>query len=140
MYSFGDRSRRELRTCHPRIQAVLREAIKHYDFSVIKGERGEVEQQRAVANGASKVNFPDSYHNRRDDETDGVFAVDIVPYPIDWENTQRFHELAEVIKTACKTVGEKDLEWGYDMWKWDLPHWQITKARKKTIIKRKKKS
>ena len=51
--------------------------------------------------------------------------MDIVPYPVDWENLQRFQELSDVVKEACRTVGVSNLHWGYDMWKWDLPHWEI---------------
>jgi len=30
--------------------------------------------------------------------------------------------MKEVIKKH-----DLDIDWGYDMWKWDLPHFQITK-------------
>ena len=52
-------------------------------------------------------------------------AVDIVPYPVDWENIHRFNELSDVMKKACETVGVENLYWGYDLWKWDMPHWEL---------------
>ena len=120
MPNFGKRSLERLETCDPKIQWVMHEAIKHYDFSVLEGHRGEDKQQECFETGASKVKFPNSKHNKYPS-----LAVDIVPYPVDWENLQRFQELSEVVKEACKTVGVSNLHWGYDMWKWDLPHWEI---------------
>ena len=122
MYSFGDRSELCLSTCDPRIVKTLRDAIKYYDFSVIKGFRDKEEQNKAYFDGASKLMFPQSNHNKTPSQ-----AVDIVPYPIDWHNLQRFHELAEVIKKSCIRVEEEDLHWGFDLWNWDLPHWQLGK-------------
>jgi len=120
MYSFGARSERQLSTCDMRIVRVLREAIKEYDFSVLKGERNKEEQNKAYFNGASKLMYPESKHNKSPSQ-----AVDIVPYPVDWDNLQRFHELADVIKKVCIRLDEEDLHWGYDLWKWDMPHWEL---------------
>ena len=86
MPEFGKRSEECLESCDPRIQEVLREAIKHYDFAVIKGHRGEDEQNEAFDTGNSKLRFPQSKHNKHPAQ-----AVDVVPYPVDWENQQRFN-------------------------------------------------
>jgi peptidoglycan L-alanyl-D-glutamate endopeptidase CwlK len=57
-------------------------------------------------------------------------AADVVPYPIDWRNLERFHELAGVVKAVAFTLKdagliESDIEWGGD-WTWkDLPHYQV---------------
>ena len=120
MPSFGKRSQEKLQDCDPRIQLVLQEAIKHYDFSVLEGYRTEEKQQEYFESGASKVQYPNSKHNLCP-----AMAVDVVPYPIDWDNLQRFKELSKVIKTACETVGVDNLHWGFDLWQWDMPHWEI---------------
>ncbi len=120
MPHFGTRSTRELDTCDKRIKKVLNEAIKHYDFSVLKGTRGKTEQNRAYQEGASQLMFPHSKHNSSPSQ-----AVDIVPYPVDWNDKQRFHDLNEVIKKACNKVGEDDMNWGFDLWGWDMPHYQL---------------
>ena len=98
----------------------MREAIKLYDFSVIEGHRAQKEQDAYFESGASKVRFPHSFHNKVPS-----LAIDIVPYPIDWKNLQRFRTLAEIIKDVCEELGEEDLKWGYDKWGWDMPHWQL---------------
>ena len=120
MPSFGTKSQERLETCDPRIQLVLQEAIKHYDFSVLEGHRTEEKQQEYFESGASKVKFHHSKHN-----VFPAMAVDVVPYPIDWDNLQRFKDLSEVIKEACKTVDVSNLHWGYDLWQWDMPHWEL---------------
>jgi peptidoglycan L-alanyl-D-glutamate endopeptidase CwlK len=120
MPSFGNRSLDCLETVHPDIQLVLHEAIKHYDFSVIEGHRTKEKQDEFFKTGASKLPFPKSKHNQYPS-----LAVDIVPYPIDWENLQRFHELAEVVYVAAEKHGVTNLHWGYDLWEWDMPHWEL---------------
>jgi peptidoglycan L-alanyl-D-glutamate endopeptidase CwlK len=120
MPEFGSRSKEKLKTCDPQIQMVLEEAIKHYDFSILEGHRTEEKQQEYFKSGASKVQFPDSKHN-----VSPSMAVDVVPYPIDWSDLHRFKELSEVIKEACETVEVDNLNWGFDLWQWDMPHWEI---------------
>ena len=63
MAEFGKRSEECLASCDERIQLVLREAIKHYDFAVIKGHRGEEEQNRAFQDGKSNAKWGQSKHN-----------------------------------------------------------------------------
>lgn len=122
MASFGHTSRERLSTCDPRIQSVMHEAIKYTDFTVLCGHRGKEEQDSAYRHGFSKVEWPNSKHNTLPSR-----AVDIVPYPIDWQDEGRFHTLADVVKHVAKEMGVK-LVWGGD-WKnfKDLPHWELSK-------------
>lgn len=119
MPKFGTRSRGNLNQCHPDLVSVAEVAIMDYDFSVIEGHRPKSEQDEAFKTGASKLKFPYSKHN-----TLPSFAMDIVPYPVDWENLHRFQELAVVVKKAADRLGV-DIHWGYDLWGWDMPHWQL---------------
>ena len=129
---FGKRSTGHLITCHPHIQLVMNEAIKLTDFSVLCGRRSK-EDQNAAFNAVPKNSFlqwPKSFHNvdpdnPRDPEFPHLsYAADIVPYPIDWENLARFRSLSEVIKEVAEKEGIK-LHWAYDLWQWDMPHWQM---------------
>lgn len=54
----------------------------------------------------------------------GGFAADVIPYPVDYEDLDRFHQLAGVIKAAA-SLEDVELEWGYDLWGKDYPHWQM---------------
>lgn len=85
MYKFSQKSKTNLATCHPLLQLVFNEVINHVDCTVLEGHRGEKEQNEAFDKGFSKVRFPNSKHN-----TYPSMAADVVPFPIDWKDTQRF--------------------------------------------------
>jgi peptidoglycan L-alanyl-D-glutamate endopeptidase CwlK len=104
------------------------EAIKVSDFSVICGFRGEKEQNEAYARGNSKLKWPQSKHNQTPS-----MAVDIVPYPIDWNDELRFRTLGAVVKEIWSQLPPEkkegyELSWGGD-WKTfkDLPHFELRK-------------
>ena len=120
MPAFGRRSRKHLETCDPRIVRILERAIRIVDFAVIQGHRGEAEQEEAYRDDKSDLRWPYSRHNTRPST-----AVDIVPWPGDWEDRERFYFLAGVIMAAAHSENVL-LEWGGD-WKkrHDLPHWQL---------------
>ncbi len=101
-YLFGYNSRKRLDTCHPILQELCEEAIKYIDFSILCGYRTKEEQDKAVAAKASKVEFPNSKHNHLPS-----IAVDIAPYPINWEDTTRFAYLMGVIKGIAMAKGIK---------------------------------
>ena len=92
MPGFSRLSRERLGTCDPRLQEILREAIRYTDFTVLVGHRGKEDQERAKADGFSKVGWPRSKHNHRPS-----LAVDVAPYPIDWKNRERFYYLGGVL-------------------------------------------
>ena len=123
MPHFGEKSTERIMTCHTDLRLVMYEAIKIYDFSVLKGHRPEHEQNAAYASGASELEWPFSKHNLIPSE-----AIDIAPYPIDWENLHRFKTLAEIVKDCAKGL-EIEIAWGWDLWNWDMPHWQLTRQR-----------
>ena len=126
MPSFGHTSEQKLKNLHPKLVLILRQAIKLYDFSVLETHRGIDEQIKLFNEGKSKVKS--SKHNLSPAE-----AVDIAPYPIDWEDTKRFYYLAGIIKTLASENGIA-IRWGGD---WDsdtdfadntfndLPHFEL---------------
>jgi len=120
MPSFGRRSKSRLGTCHNLLQEILEEAIKEYDFSVLCGHRGKEDQDAAFNSGNSKLKFPQSKHNKMPS-----LAVDIAPYPIDWNNIDRFKDLGKIIKRIADEKGI-DLSWGGDWRSFkDYPHFQL---------------
>ena len=120
MYNFGKKSLEKISELHPDLQKVCHEAIKHIDFSVICGHRGEKEQNEAYEKGNSKLKYPNSKHNNQPSN-----AFDATPYPCDWNDINLFMELAVVIKKAAETVGVK-ISWGgdWDSFK-DYPHFEL---------------
>jgi len=120
--SLGRRSRERLATCHPdlrRFVNALVEALpEHEDLTVLCGHRTQAEQDAAVARGASKTPWPRSRHNSLPAQ-----AVDIAPYPIEWDNAERWAWFGSLGKQVAETLG-LDIEWGGE-WGWDAPHWQL---------------
>ena len=128
MPRFGTKSRGRLSSCHPDLQKVFNQVIKEIDCSILCGQRGEKEQNKAFDEGRSKVRFPDGRHNANPSN-----AVDVAPYPIDWKDRERFNLFAGYVLGIADSMGIK-LRWGGD-WDqdWtvkdnkfdDLPHFEI---------------
>jgi len=102
MPTFGKTSAEKLATCHPNLQRVLNEAIKYVDFSVTCGHRGEIEQNKAFAEGKSKLKWPHGEHNKQPS-----CAVDVAPVPLNWNDAESFTLLAGVIYGIACTMGIK---------------------------------
>lgn len=108
MPSFGERSEAVLATVDADIVRVMREVVKHFDCRAISGHRGEEEQERLFAEGKTKARYGQSPHNRNPS-----MAVDIVPYPVDWQDTDRMTYFAGFVVGTAKRMGV-DLTWGGD--------------------------
>ena len=111
MPSFSSSSRSRLAKAHPLLQDIMNEAIKQYDFTILDSQRGRADQEKAFREGKSKAHFGQSAHN-----WSPSVALDVAPFPIDWNDTKRFHDLAAIILNIAR---EKNipLRWGGD---WDM--------------------
>ena len=128
MAKFSPTSAARLATCDERLQRVFNEAIKHWDITILCGQRGQAEQEQAFKDGASTKHWPDSNHN-----TEPSQAVDASPYPIDWNDQHRWRYFAGLIIGLAAGMGIK-LRSGVD-WDGDLdlnehklkdaPHFEI---------------
>jgi len=122
MYGFSRRSLINLSTCDDRLQQIAEEAIaiSPIDFTVLCGHRTKKQQLIAYEEGKSKVQWPDSKHNNSPS-----LALDLAPYPIDWNDRERFFLLAGCILTVANKLNIP-LKWG-GQWGWDLPHFELDK-------------
>ena len=127
MPKFSQNSLDRLHQCHPLLQMLMLTVIKKTDFSVICGHRDANAQNLAYTQGRSKLKWPNSKHNKVPSE-----AVDIVPYPIDWEDISRFEKLGEIVIETWKTeIDEEDkggweLVWGKNFKGLvDYPHFEL---------------
>ena len=107
---FGKSSKKRLSTCDDRLQKVFNEVIEHVDCSVLCGHRGKDDQDKAYKEGKSKAKYPNGRHNRQPS-----LAVDVSPYPIDWDDLERQTLFAGFVLGIAKQMGI-DLIWGND---WD---------------------
>ena len=133
MPKFSKRSKANLETCHPLLQELLGEVIKHVDCTVIEGVRSKEQQEEYVRRGVSKT-----MKSKHLIQADGFsHAVDVVPYPIDWNDKERFRYFSGMMVMAAKMKGI-DLRWGGD---WDsdndfkdqtfhdLPHFELRSVK-----------
>lgn len=116
MPQFGSASLGRRTQLHPDLQAIADEAIKRIDFAIICGWRGPEEQERAFNERKSKLHYPDSKHNQRPS-----MAMDCVPWPVNWKNTEQFVALGAVIMAVGAQLLMEGkithkLRWGHD---WD---------------------
>lgn len=124
-YPFGKRSLAERKTLHPDLQKVVDEASKEINISLLCGHRGKEDQDKAYSSGKSKLQWPNSRHNSFPSE-----AVDIAPFPLNWQNIKSFKDMAEKVKEAAERV-QVEIEWGGD-WEHfrDYPHFQLKRKAK----------
>jgi peptidoglycan L-alanyl-D-glutamate endopeptidase CwlK len=128
MAKFGKRSLKKLKDANNKLQIILNDAIEIMDFSILETHRDKATQNKYYNNGKSKLRYPQSKHNILPSK-----AVDIAPYPIDWNDTKRFYYLAGIIKGIANAHNIK-IRWGGD---WDsdndfddqsfmdLPHFEV---------------
>ena len=110
MPKFGKRSKERLATCDERLQRVFNEVINYVDCSVLEGHRNEERQNQLYEEGKTKVKYPNGRHNASPSR-----ACDVVPYPVDWNDRERFHLFAGFVLGIAKSIGIT-LRWGGD---WD---------------------
>lgn len=110
MPAFSKRSRDRLSTTHPNLQRLFTEVVKHFDCTILCGHRTKEEQNKAYAEGNSKLKWPRSKHN-----TKPSIAVDVIPYPIRWKDRERMHLFAGYVIGLAHSMGI-GIRWGGD---WD---------------------
>jgi len=104
MPKFGKRSKKNLIGVDAKLQNVLYEVVKYFDITIIEGKRSQERQNELVAQGKSKTKFGK--------HVDGK-AVDIAPYPIDWNARDDFHLLGGFVLGMAASMGIK-IRWGGD--------------------------
>jgi len=75
MNNYSVNSRRKWDQLHPLLQNLFAAVLRFYDHSIITGHRNKEDQAEAVSKGLSKVDYPDSKHNRLP-----AMACDAAPY------------------------------------------------------------
>ena len=128
MPKFGSTSIKRLETCHEDLQQIFYQVIKHFDCSILEGHRGEEKQNKYFDEGKSKVRYPKGRHNAIPSR-----AVDVAPYPIDWDDLDRFYYFAGFVKGIAAML-DIPIRWGgawdndtqvKDTGFKDLPHFEL---------------
>jgi hypothetical protein len=115
-----------LATCHPDLRRFVEELVEGIDagelatagvrdVTVLCGHRGKAEQDQAFERGTSKLRWPNSKHNQQPS-----LAVDIAPYPIDWDNLPAFDVLRGYALGVAARLGIR-----LRVISWDRPHFEL---------------
>ena len=113
--NFSQQSLDRLNGVHPALQDLCFAVLPVHDCKVIYGLRTVAEQQKLVEQKLSKT-----MNSKHLMQPDGFgHAVDLAPYPIDWDNTKRFYYLAGMMMAFAPLHLPKGytLRWGGD---WDM--------------------
>jgi peptidoglycan L-alanyl-D-glutamate endopeptidase CwlK len=112
MPKFGKDSLAVRGQLHPDLQRVVDEVIKYVDIKLVEGFRGRTAQNIAFAKGNSEKQWPLSNHNKWPS-----YAVDAVPFPVDWSDKAANLERYVFVAGVFHTVGIQlslPIRWGGD--------------------------
>ncbi len=124
--SLGKTSLERLCTCHPDLQRLVRDVSQRIDegelaaagisdITVLCGFRDEKAQNEAFAKSTSRLQWPNSWHNKTP-----ARAVDIAPYPLDWGDEESFQVLRGYVLARAAALGVR-----ISVIPWDMPHYQL---------------
>ena len=134
MATYGNSSQQKLNSCHPDLIVIFQEVVRIFDNAIVYGERTPGEQFELYKQGRSLiggrwviadkkkvVTYKDGTISKSNHNYSPSKAVDAVPYPINWKNTDRMYYFAGmVIATAIRLKDEgkvtHNIRWGGD---WD---------------------
>ena len=149
MAKFGRKSLSKLKTCHSDLRVIAHEAINDYDFTFIFGYRTPAFQFGLFKKGRKKINgvwkivdkkkvvtHKDGYVKKSRHNSFPSTAMDLGPWPLDWEDKEEFSFLAGHIMSVANRLFyegriKNKLFWGA---RWrsfkDYPHFQLRKPIK----------
>lgn len=118
MPKFSSSSLNKLSTCHPALQKLFSEIIKESDCTVLEGHRTMERQKKLFREGKSKTLASNHLSVPSN-------AVDVMPYPIKWEDITGQHEFATKVYAKAIELGIK-VRWGGRFKTfYDAPHWEL---------------
>lgn len=136
MPKFSKRSKDNLATADIKLQQLFNAVIEEFDCTVIYGHRTPEEQFELFKKGREKKDSWGVKTGKTVTNLDGSIkkskhnyypskAVDVVPFPLDWNDIKAFELLAKVVKEKALELNI-EVTWGGD---WvslrDYPHWEI---------------
>ena len=135
MNVFSKRSQDNLASCHKDLQTLFSAVLPKMDITVIEGHRTVERQQELFAQGRTKpgniVTYIDGVNRKGKHNLNPSLAVDVVPFPIDWNDIERFKNLNNIVVdtwTYLKSQGKvhNKLIWGGDWNRFkDYPHYEL---------------
>lgn len=137
---WSERSKKNLEECHPMLQCLFNEVLKHWDCTILDGYRGEAEQNEAYRKGYSKLKYPHSKHNKKKDGKPYSYAADVKPVNVAWEDMNTLYMFVGFVKGVASCTDYLGLrisdylrcgaDWNrnkdiHDQTFHDLPHFEL---------------
>lgn len=123
MPTFSKSSLDKLATVDRKLYDICIEVLKELDITILVGHRNQQDQNIACASGRSRTPWPTSKHNSSPSQ-----AVDVAPYPIDWNDTEGFKKLNDLMQAAAQKLGY-NIKWGGDFTTLsDKDHWELEQS------------
>lgn len=125
MPSFSSKSKAKLDTCHPDLIRLFEEVVKRRDCTILEGHR-TLERQKELFNAdPPRTKTMNSKHL-----TSPSIAVDVMPYPIDWEDKDEQYKFASLVFDTAMRMGIRVRWGGWFRAKgnkifYDSPHWEL---------------
>lgn len=133
MFKLGKRSEERLAGVDARLVAVVRRAIElsTVDFTVLEGVRTLGRQKELYAQGRTAPGKVVTW-TMKSKHIDGL-AVDLVPFPVDWNDSEKFMAIARAMFAAASELGV-NIRWGanwdgddkpFEKGEYDSPHFEL---------------
>lgn len=128
-YTLSQRSLGNLKGVHPKMVRVVKRAITltTQDFLVTEGVRTPERQRELYAQGRTKPGKKVTWtltSNHFVQASGYGHAVDLAPFPVDWNDLRKFHQIADAMKRAALMEGVK-ITAGADWSTPDRPHFEL---------------
>ncbi len=102
-------SQSKLDTCEGKLIVLFERVIIRHDCTILCGVRSKEAQQEAFDSDRSQKTWPNSMHNVEDDGLS--MAVDVAPYPIIWDDLDRFRRFAYYVIGVADGL-DINVRWG----------------------------
>lgn len=130
MPNFSNRSQEKLNSCHIDLQKIFNVVIQNYDCTILEGHRSDEKQDELFRQGKSQLRAGQSKHNQNPS-----MAVDVAPYPINWNDRVKFYHFVGYVKATADQLGIKircGADWDndndlHDQTFFDLVHFELLK-------------
>ena len=118
MPQFSQASQAKLDSCHPDLIKLFEEVVKTYDCTIIEGHRSMERQKQLFRDGKSKTLASNHLSVPSN-------AVDVMSYPIHWDNKEEQYRFAAHVLSVAMFLGIK-VKWGGHFKSfYDAPHWEL---------------
>ena len=135
---FSEKSMRRLATCDSRLQILFHKVIKKYDCTILEGHRSSERQMSLFRQGRVQsgvewmiidprhvVTYKDGYANKSNHNYNPSKAVDVAPFPIDWDDIKRFNRFIDYVATVAQELNIEIINGGIFSIK-DYVHYELT--------------